>query len=88
MTEPPAAAELLLLAIETGELVLLLTAIAYSSKIVEAGASATPASGPSRYGSFCSNVRMFCGMVLACDTIAVEACCRIWDLDSSEVACA
>jgi hypothetical protein len=32
MTEPPAAAELLLLAIETGELVLLLTAIAYSSK--------------------------------------------------------
>jgi hypothetical protein len=31
-----------LLAIETGELVLLLTAIAYSSKIVEAGALRRP----------------------------------------------
>ena len=40
------------------------------------------------YGSFCSRVRMFCGMVLACATIAVLACCRIWALDNCEVACA
>ena len=40
------------------------------------------------YGSFCNRVRMFCGMVLAWATIAVLACCRIWALDSCEVACA
>ena len=44
---------------------------------------------PSRadpYGSFCSSVRMFCGMVFAWATIAVLACCRICALDRSEVA--
>jgi len=40
------------------------------------------------YGSFCSRVRMFCGIVLAWATIAVLACCRIWALDSAEVAAA
>jgi hypothetical protein len=40
------------------------------------------------YGSFCSRVRMFCGIVLAWATIAVLACCRIWAFDRLEVACA
>ena len=38
------------------------------------------------YGSFWSRVRMFCGIVLACATIAVLACCRIWALDRADVA--
>ncbi len=45
-----------------------------------------PGSVPRAYGSFCSSVRMFCGIVLAWATIAVEACCRIWALDKLEVA--
>ena len=40
------------------------------------------------YGSFWSGVNMFCGIVLACATIAVLACCRICALDRFEVACA
>src|SRR6185312_3691146 len=40
----------------------------------------------SPYGSFCSSVRMFWGMVLAWATIAVLACCRICAFDRLEVA--
>jgi len=40
------------------------------------------------YGSFCNSVNTFCGTVLACATIAVLDCCRIWARDSAEVAAA
>src|SRR5579883_502099 len=97
MTEPPAAAALLLPATETTgwALLVLLTVVMAHSK----GERRTPPRGarppsfatrsaihPAPYGSFCSSVRMFCGMVFAWATIAVLACCRIWAFDSAEVA--
>jgi hypothetical protein len=92
MTEPPAAPALELLAIETGEVVEVVELITNYPFEKKAGGGhlATPASpyddewlrlvyASSRftYGSFCNSVRMFCGIVFACATIAVPACCRI-----------
>ena len=104
MTEPPAAAALLPPATEMGVVVLLTVAIDSqlrrhngARKKPQGGRLSAPAPwhhksastrGSLPYGSFCNSVRMFCGMVLAWATMAVPACCRIWALDSCEVACA
>jgi len=102
MTEPPAAPELVLLAIETGVvsgvavvLPVLLVVIAFVP--LNGGGPAPYDAGPppmgcthtfSHYGRCCSRVNTFCGIVLACATIAVPACCRIWACDSWVVAAA
>ena len=102
MTEPPAAPALELLAIDTGLVDdVELMAIYSVLKTCEGGRLAAPAlpyghecfklvlhQVASIYGSFCNSVRMFCGIVFACATIAVPACCRIWAFDRAEVACA